>query len=246
MKGPHCEVVVGRLPARACLDAGKRVVFEAFLHNNAIGLEEIVNALDATKITWVDKKELDKISQGARHQGVVLHVSPLQVLSLSAWLEKHQEPECVLLALDSITDPMNFGAIIRSAAAFGAGGVLFLKDRAAPVNASVVKAAAGGVEYVDLVQASNLARDIQQLKKEGFWVAALEATASKPLWEAPLKGRTAIIIGSEGEGIRRLVREQADFFVSIPMGGALSSLNASVSAGIALTEWARQVKQAGT
>lgn len=244
MRERQFEVVTGRLPALACLYAGKREVYEVFLHKNAVGLEEIVNALDSGKINWVEKKVLDGMSQGARHQGVVLHVAPLPILSLGAWLDKHMEKECVLLVLDSITDPMNFGAIIRSAAAFAAGGVLFLKDRAAPVNAAVVKAAAGGVEYVDLVQATNLARDMQLLKKEGFWIAALEANAAKPLWEVSLKGRTAIIVGSEGEGIRRLVREQADFFVSIPMEGALSSLNASVSAGIALTEWSRQTASA--
>ena len=234
------EVVSGRLPALACLSAGKREVYKASLYKNAKGLEEILGYLQPGQITWADKHELERLASGARHQGVVLQVSPLPVLSTREWLARHGERECVLLVLDSITDPMNFGAIIRSAAAFGAGGVLFQKDRAAPVTPVVVKAAAGGIEYVDLIQATNLVRDIQQLKKESFWVAALDADAPQTLWQSDLKGRIALIIGSEGEGIRRLVREQADFMVSIPIRGEMGSLNASVSAGIALSEWCRQ------
>ncbi|MFA7692399.1 MAG: 23S rRNA (guanosine(2251)-2'-O)-methyltransferase RlmB [Candidatus Hydrogenedentes bacterium] len=244
MNDAHHEVVLGRLPVLTCLDAGKREVFRAFIHDNAVGLEEIINALPPEKITWTDRKHLDKMSQGARHQGVLLHVAPMKLLSLFEWCDNHKEPECLLLILDCITDPMNFGAIIRSAAALGAHGVLFPKDRAAPVNAAVVKAAAGGIEYVPLIQASNLTRDIQHLKKEGFWVVAFEANADRSLWQVPLTGRVAMIIGSEGDGIRRLVKEQADFLASIPMAGNLSSLNASVSAGIALTEWLRQSKNA--
>lgn len=240
MRGSNHDVIVGRLPALACLHAGKREVYKAFLHRNAEGIEEIIDLLRSEQMVWCERRDLDKMSEGVRHQGVLLHAGPLPVLSIKDWLEKHGEAECALLVLDSIMDPMNFGAIIRSAAAFGAGGVLFAKDRAAPISASVVKAAAGGVEYIDLVQATNLVRDLQQVKKHGFWVSAFEAEGAQTLWEASLQGRTAMIIGSEGEGIRRLVREQADFLVSIPMRGELPSLNASVSAGIALGEWLRQ------
>jgi len=240
MRGSNHEVVAGRLPALACIQGKKREIHKAFLHKNATGIEEIIDALSPEQMVWCDKKDLDKIALGVRHQGVVLHAGILPVLSMGEWLDKHNEEQCALLILDSIMDPMNFGAMIRSAAAFGAGGVVFAKDRAAPLTPAVVKAAAGGVEYIDLVQAINLVRDIQQAKKHGFWVTAFEADGAQILWEASLGGRTAMIIGSEGEGIRRLVREQADFFVSIPMRGELPSLNASVSAGIALAEWLRQ------
>lgn len=240
MSGSNYEVVAGRLPALACIQGKKREVYKAFLHRNAEGMEEIIDLLRPEQMVWCDKKDLDRVSQGVRHQGIVLHAGALPVLTMSEWLDKHDEAQCALLILDSIMDPMNFGAMIRSAAAFGASGVLFAKDRAAPLSPSVVKASAGGVEHIDLIQATNLVRDIQQAKKRGFWVSAFEAGGPHSLWEASLGGRTAIIIGNEGEGIRRLVREQADFFVSIPMRGELSSLNASVSAGIALAEWLRQ------
>lgn len=240
MKGSIFDLVAGRLPALACIRAGKREVHKAFLHKNADGIEEIVDALRPEQMVWCEKNELDRIAQGVRHQGVLLHAGRVPVLTVREWLDKHEEKQCALLVLDSIMDPMNFGAIIRSAAAFGAGGVLFAKDRAAPLSPAVVKAAAGGVEYIDLIQATNLVRDIQQVKKHGFWVSAFEAEGTRTLWEASLRGRTVMIIGSEGEGIRRLVREQADFSVCIPMRGELPSLNASVSAGIALGEWLRQ------
>ena len=240
MSGSNYEVVAGRLPALACIQGNKREVYKAFLHRNAAGIEEIIDAFRPEQMVWCEKKDMDRLSQGVRHQGVVLHAAALPLLTMGEWLDKHDEAQCALLVLDSIMDPMNFGAMIRSAAAFGAGGVLFAKDRAAPLSPAVVKAAAGGVEYIDLVQATNLVRDIQQVKKRGFWVSAFEADGAQVLWEASLAGKTALIIGSEGEGIRRLVREQADFSVSIPMRGELPSLNASVSAGIALGEWLRQ------
>lgn len=240
MRGIHYDVVAGRLPALACLQAGRREVYKASLYKNASGIDAIVKTLGSERVVWAEKTDLDKLAGGARHQGVVLQVEPLPLLTMEAWLEKGLSAQCALLILDGITDPMNFGAIIRSAAAFGAAGVLFQKDRAAPITPVVIKASAGGVEYVDLVQATNLVRDIQRLQKEGFWVTALDAGADRLLWQSDLKGRVALIIGSEGEGIRRLVRERSDFVVSIPVRDELASLNASVSAGIALGEWVRQ------
>lgn len=243
MSDTRYDVVVGRLPALACLNASKRAVHKAYLHNGAKGLEEIIGCLSPDQIRWCDKRELDKIAGGVVHQGVALYASPLPIMALQDWLLMHPEKSCALVILDSIADPMNFGAIIRSAAAFGAAGVLFQKDRAAPVSPATVKASAGGVEYVDLIQATNLVRDIQLLKKENFWVTTLEASGDQLLWQADFKGRTAIIIGSEGNGVRRLVKEQSDFIVSIPIRGELSSLNASVAAGLALGEWLRQSHQ---
>jgi len=139
-----------------------------------------------------------------------------------------------------VQDPHNLGAVVRSAAACGAAGVLFAKDRSAPLSPAAVKAAAGAMEYVDLVQATNLARALGVLKKAGFWVAGLEAEGAKVLWDADLGGRMALVVGSEGKGIRRLVREQCDLLVRIPLTGPITSLNASVSAGIALAECVRQ------
>jgi len=145
-----------------------------------------------------------------------------------------------VVALDGVEDPHNFGAIVRSAAACGACAVLFGKDRAAPISAVSVKSAAGGMEYVDLVQATNLVRSLDALKKAGCWIAALDAEAPQDLWDADLTGRIVLVIGSEGKGIRRLVNEHCDLHLRIPLRGPITSLNASVSAAIALAECLRQ------
>ena len=155
-------------------------------------------------------------------------------------MHRHGESRQVLVVLDGIEDPQKFGAIVRSAAACGASGVLFAKDRSSPVTTAAMKAAAGGMECVDLIQATNLVRSLEQIKEVGFWITALDADAETVLWDNDLTGRVAMIIGSEGAGIRRLVREHADFIVSIPLEGVISSLNASVRAGVALAEWMRQ------
>ncbi|HNT89685.1 MAG TPA: 23S rRNA (guanosine(2251)-2'-O)-methyltransferase RlmB, partial [Candidatus Hydrogenedentes bacterium] len=148
--------------------------------------------------------------------------------------------ESLFVALDGIEDPQNFGAIVRSASACGAGAVLFTKDRAAPISPAMVKAAAGAVEHVPLVRVTNLARAIEQMQQAGFWAAALDAAGDKLLWDVDLTGKTLLIIGGEGKGVRRLVRERCDHVVRIPISGLITSLNASVSAGIALAECLRQ------
>lgn len=234
------EIVVGRLPVLACLQAGKRRAETLYIYRGATDIHSILDNAGHTPVKRVERKALDQLSGGVVHQGVVLRAAPLQVLSLDDWLCAHVEPEQALVILDGIQDPQNFGGIARSAAACGAAGILFAKDRAAPITAAAMKAAAGGMEYIDLVQVTNLARALVRLKEGGFWLAALDAGATQPLWDANLKGRIAFIIGSEGEGIRHLVRQQADFALSIPIAGEIASLNASVSAGIILAEWLRQ------
>lgn len=234
------EMVPGRLPALACLQAKKRSVKKLYLYKNSQTAAEFEGFLPADKIVYADKQQLDNLTGGILHQGVVLHAEALPLLCLEDWLIRHDRPDCVLLVLDCIEDPQNFGAIVRSAAACGASGVLFQKDRAAPVSPAAVKAAAGGMEYVDLIQVTNLTRSLQQLQESGFWTAGLDGEAKTTLWSADLTGRIALIIGNEGAGIRRLVLKQCDFQLAIPLSGEVASLNASVAAGIALAECIRQ------
>jgi len=234
------EKVVGRIPVLESLRAGRRAPRRLFVLRGAAGLEDI-RAAAAIPVEEVTREDLDRLAPGLVHQGVVLEVDPLRVFELRDWLEK--KPLAAgdfLIVLDGIEDPHNFGAIIRTAAACGAAGVLFGKDRAAPLSPAVFKAAAGGIEYVDLIQVTNLARSLRQLKDAGFWVAALEANAEQILWDADLRGRMALVIGGEGRGIRRLVRENCDLEVRIPISGPITSLNASVSAAIAMAECVRQ------
>ena len=159
------------------------------------------------------------------------------------WLPRAAAPDAFLVILDGIEDPRNFGGIVRSAVAFGAAGVLFTKDRAAPVTAATAKAAAGALEYIDLVRVTNLVRALKQLQDAGFWSAAFDASATQALWDANLGGRMALVIGSEGKGVRRLVLDHCDLRLAIPIGGPITSLNASVSAAVALAECVRQRRQ---
>lgn len=211
-----------------------------FVLQGAQGMDAILAEATAVPIEWCSRAALDKIAGNVMHQGVVLEAGPLPFLELDAWLRGVSAPNAVAVVLDGIEDPQNFGAIIRSAAAFGAAGVIFAKDRAAPLSPAVLKAAAGAAEYVDLVRVVNVARALRSMQDAGFWAAAFDADAPRTLWDADLDGKVALVIGGEGRGIRRLVREQCDMLLQIPISGPISSLNASVSAAIALAECARR------
>lgn len=234
------ERIAGRIPVLEALRAGKRRPHQLFALQGGKGLEQILAAAHDVPVKECARRELDALVRGVAHQGVILEAAPLPIHKAKTWLETPFPADALVVVLDGIEDPHNFGAIVRSAAACGAQAVLFGKDRAAPISPGSVKSAAGAMEYVDLVVATNLARSIEALKKAGFWIAALEAEAPTPLWEADLTGRIAIVIGSEGKGIRRLVRQRCDLHLSIPLSGPITSLNASVSAAVALVECLRQ------
>lgn len=234
------ERVVGRIPVLEALRAGKRSPHRLFLLRDARGIGDLEAAAVGLSIEYLSRAQLDKMSDNTIHQGVILEAAPLPVSDLSGWLRHGVDPASIIVILDSVEDPHNFGAIVRSAAAWGAKAVLFAKDRSAPISPAAVKSAAGGMEYIDLICATNLSRSIVALKEEGFWIAALEAEAEQTIWDADLKGRIGIVIGNEGKGIRPLVSRNCDMHLSIPIQGPVSSLNASVSAAIALAECARQ------
>ncbi len=234
------EIVVGRLPVLACLSAGKRRASVLYMARQVNDVNDILERARGLPVERVERQALDRIAGGVTHQGVALRAEPLPVLELDAWLDVNTSPGQAVVILDGLEDPQNFGAIARSAAACGVSGLLFTKDRSAPITTAAMKAAAGGMEYIDLIQTTNLSRALDQLKQARFWIAALEADAPRTIWDADLRGRMAFIIGGEGGGIRRLVRKRADFTLAIPLVGAITSLNASVSAGVVLAEWLRQ------
>jgi len=232
--------VVGRIPVLECLRAGKRPARRLFVLRHARDLDDIRAVAEGLPIEECDRNQLDQLSGGVVHQGVVLEADPLPLRDAGPWAKGAFGDQAVVVVLDGVEDPHNFGAIVRSAAACGACAVVFGKDRSAPISAAAMKSAAGAMEYIDLVQATNLTRAIEDLKKAGFWIAGLDAAADKTIWEADLKGRIALVVGSEGKGIRRLVREHCDFHLRIPLEGPITSLNASVSAAIAIAECLRQ------
>ncbi len=236
----NTQRIPGRIPVLESLRARKRQPHRLFVLDGATDLEPIIQAAGDITILTETRNRLDDLSGGVTHQGVVLEADPLPVLPADAWAKQDFPPHAVIVALDEIEDPHNFGAIIRSAAACGAHAVLFGKSRAAPITPAAVKAAAGGMEYIDLVRAANLVRALKLLKENGFWLAALEPGGSQRLWESDLSDRIVIVIGSEGKGIRPLVRKTCDFTATIPLQGPITSLNASVTAGIALAECIRR------
>lgn len=237
------EMVVGRIPVLECLRARVRPARRLYLLRGAKDLHAVREAAAGVPISEVDREELGRLAKGALHQGVVLQAAPLPLRNLKEWLASLQEPQALAVVLDGIEDPHNFGAIVRSAAACGAAGVIFGKDRSAPLSSVALKSAAGAMEHIPLVCVSNIRQALEQLKERQFWVAALEAHAETVLWDADLSGRIALVIGSEGKGVRRLVYEHCDFQLRIPLTGPITSLNASVSAGIALAECLRQQRK---
>ncbi len=174
------------------------------------------------------------------HQGIWARVRAFQYTALAPWLSRQKERTvATLVILDGVTDPQNLGAIIRTASCMGCQGILLPKNRSASIRPAVWKASAGAVAALPILRAINLARTIEHLKREGFWIFGTRAENATPLWEAPWTEKTAIILGSEGKGIRPLLRSRCDFHLAIPMSGQVPSLNVSVAAGMILYERVR-------
>lgn len=194
------------------------------------------------QVASVELAQLDRLAEGERHQGVVAEIVP-RAGDPETQLEEALEaagPAPFLLVLDGVQDPHNLGACLRSADAAGVAAVIVPRDRAAGLTPVVRKVAAGAAEAVPLVPVVNLARTLRDLKERGLWLVGTDDAADKALYEADLKGPLALVMGSEGEGMRRLTRECCDVLVSIPMAGAVESLNVSVATGVALFEAVRQ------
>lgn len=193
-------------------------------------------------VSEADRRKLDSMSVTHAHQGVIASAACLEYASvadiLSVAREKGEEPLVVLC--DEISDPHNLGAIIRTCEALGAHGVVIPKHRSAGVTATVAKTSSGAVFLTPVARVNNLSAAIAELKKSGVWVFGASAQGDTPLWQADLKCPLALVVGSEGAGISRLVSENCDFSVGIPMFGKISSLNASVAAAIFIYEVIRQ------
>lgn len=189
-----------------------------------------------------DRRKLDQMSQTGAHQGVIAQAAVHDYCTVDDMLALARERgEAPLLVLcDELTDPHNLGAILRTAECAGAHGVIIPKRRSVGLTAVVGKASAGAVEYMPVARVANLAQTIEVLKKQGVWVFGTAADADTELYHADLRGPAAIVIGSEGDGMSRLVADSCDFKVSIPMKGKISSLNASTAAAILLYEAVRQ------
>lgn len=189
--------------------------------------------------------DLDKLVDGAVHQGVIASVTPSQMWSeemLDNLLDKLEAP-ALLLVLDGVTDPHNLGACLRSADAAGAHAVIIPRDRSASLSPTVRKVACGAAETVPLVAVTNLARTLKQFQQRGLWIVGTAGEAEQLIYQVDLKVPSVIVMGAEGSGMRRLTREHCDFLAKLPMAGSVSSLNVSVASGICLFEAVRQRTQ---
>lgn len=187
----------------------------------------------------VDSSELDRLAHGGVHQGVVARVANVAERSV-AELVRGADGLPLLLVVDGVEDPQNFGALIRTAEAVGINGVIYQTRRASPASAAAMKASAGAMAHVSLAPVVNISRAIEELKSAGVWTVGLEAGEPRAYHDLDFNQPTALVVGSEGTGLRRLVREHCDWLVSIPMHGEVSSLNVSVAAGVVLYEALRQ------
>lgn len=194
-------------------------------------------------IHWADRAELDRLSSGARHQGVVARLAVRQrsydEADLPELLAATSGP-ALLLVLDGVQDPHNLGACLRSAVAAGAHAVIAPADRAAGLNATVRKVASGAADRVPFVPVTNLARTLRGLQEQGVWIVGAVGEADDPLYEVDFTLPTAIVLGAEEKGLRRLTREVCDRLARIPIASGMESLNVSVAAGIFLFEARRQ------
>lgn len=190
----------------------------------------------------VDKSKLDEMSQTGNHQGVIAIVPPFEYCEVEDILDeaKNKNEQPFILILDGIEDPHNLGAIIRTAETAGVHGVIIPKRRAASVNSTVNKVSAGAVEHMKIARVNNINDTIQFLKDNGLWIIGTDGKAENYYYEQDLTGPIALVIGSEGYGMNRLVSENCDILVKIPMNGKITSLNASVSAGIVTYEIVKQ------
>jgi len=194
------------------------------------------------EVRWMSRDALNREAPNALHQGFIAVVSAMQygILDDILGIPAQRGETALYLILDGVEDPRNLGAILRTAEAAGVHGVIVPERRAAGLTETVAKAAAGALEYVPVVKVVNIVNTIEELKKRGIWTAAAEAGIGDVYWDADFIRPTAIVLGGEDKGVRRLVKEHCDYLVSLPLAGRINSLNVSVAAGALLYEVMRQ------
>lgn len=229
------DKIYGRKPVIDAIDSGVKIYKAFVIKQNSKIVDEIISKLNRAnvEINFVDKRFFDKIDMN--HQGVMVETESFQYKDLSD-LSQYQR----LIILDQIEDPHNLGAIIRSAESFGFDGVIIPERRSASVSPIVYKTSAGAINNINIIMVKNTNRAIEEIKEAGFWVYGLAGEASSPIDQVDLKGKVCLIVGNEGKGLSRLVRENCDILINIPMKGFVNSLNASVASAIAMYEVLRQ------
>jgi 23S rRNA (guanosine2251-2'-O)-methyltransferase len=239
------DIIYGRHPVLSALENQRglnRIWITTRLRYDPRFHHLILQAKDhGAVIDEVEPKRLDQITNGANHQGIAAQIAPYSYIELPDLIAQAKSvSEPVIIVADGITDPHNLGAIIRTAEAIGAQGLVIPQRRASGITSTVVKVAAGALENFPVARVVNLSRSLEELKEAGFWIYGTAATGSEPLHTVSFSGPIVLVIGSEGEGLSMLTQRSCDVLVSIPLQGKTPSLNASVAAGMALYEIYRQ------
>jgi len=243
---PNSIHIFGFHSFEAILNSNPELILNVFVQNGRRDgrMLDLLNELGVQKINFssVDKIKLERLAKGEPHHGVIAEIALPTLQGQDKLIEyiKHSSINPLILILDSIQDPRNLGACLRSANAAGVDCVVVNKDHSAPINALVHKSSAGAINQIKIFQVTNLVRTIRELQKNGIWVLGLDSLSNNSLYKANLCEPIALVMGSEGKGLRRLVKTSCDELVNIPMLGNVESLNVSVATGIALFECTRQ------
>lgn len=241
---PADDICWGRQPVLDLVKSAPERCMKLIIANNVRPpfLDELVDAARAGKVLYqmIAPEALDGLCPGVNHQGVACRITEVKQVELEPFLKTLPENSPVLIVvLDHIEDPHNLGSIVRSAEAAGASAIVFSKRRSALPGGTVVKVSAGAALRLPMISVVNIARTLEQLKKANFWTVGLENEAETSLWSEPLAARSALVVGAEGEGLSRLVKENCDQLLRIPIQGGVGSLNAGVAAAMGMFEWKR-------
>lgn len=245
MPADNSEQVFGRNPVLEALRSGRPLnrilVARGERHGSIHQILAIARDQDVP-VSEVDPRELDRLCGGANHQGVLAQAAPQRYVELTdiLALARSRGEAPLVVVLDGIEDPQNLGSLIRTAEAAGAHGIVIPKRRAAGITETVARVSAGAVEYLPVARVANVSQALAELKDAGCWVVGGDMTGDKTCYEQDLRGPLAIVVGGEGKGIGRLVRERCDFLVRLPMRGHVGSLNAAVAGALLIYEVLRQ------
>lgn len=242
------ELLYGRNPIYECLRAARRSVYRLLLASGAQEKGTLADIASLARqrqvpVERIDRRQLDRLAGSPNHQGVALEVSDYPyagVDDMLALATQQGQPPWLLL-LDCLQDPQNLGTLLRTAEVVGVHGVVVPERRAAHVTPAVASASSGASEHLLIARVTNLVQAMKDLQERDVWIAGIEDVAgAQVMWQSDLRGALALVVGSEGQGMRRLVRETCDFIVCLPMRGRINSLNASVAGSVVLYEVARQ------
>ena len=248
-KKPATDLIEGRRAVAEALTVGiplKNALVQAASGQKDQEIEALARQLEqeGIPVERVAKPVLDSLSSHGAHQGVIVRTQPFAYADLSEIVQRAGSENALVVVLDHVTDEGNFGAIVRSAEVVGAAGVVIANARAARVGVGAYKTSAGAVLHLPIAQVSNLPRALEELKAAGFWTCGSSEHATQSVWEAPMGGRLALVMGSEGSGISRLMLEKCDFTCKLPQFGQVESLNVAQATTVMCYEWLRRTQEA--